>query len=154
MTDGTSDGAEELVTLKAAKSSFVNPPRPKLLAFLIYLDLSICLFGLRVLANPSTSYLGFPQDPSQVIWFLAWWPLALLHAQNPLMTRAVWAPAGFNLTWALSIPAVSVLAMPLTLSFGPVVTYNLVALLAPAVSAWTAYILSRGVIGAFWPSLM
>ena len=135
--------------------SFANPLRPKLLAFLIYLELSLCLFGLRVLVSPATSYVGFPQDPSQVIWFLAWWPHALLHAQNPLMTRALWAPAGFNLTWALSMPAVSVLAAPLTLSFGPVVSYNVLTLLAPAVSAWTAYILCSAIVtGAFWPALM
>jgi len=155
MAVGTSDGAEEVVALKAAKSSFANPPRPKLLAFLIYLDLSVCLFGLRVLAKPATSYVGFPQDPSQVIWFLAWWPHALLHAQNPLMTRALWAPAGFNLTWALCIPAVSLLAAPLTLTLGPVVSYNVVTLLAPAVSAWTCYILCSAIVtGAFWPALM
>jgi hypothetical protein len=52
-----------VVAVTTAKASFANPPRPNLLALLIYLDLAIGLFGLRVIAGPSTCYLGFPKDP-------------------------------------------------------------------------------------------
>jgi len=157
--------------VRTTKASFANPKRPNLLAFLIYLDLAIGLFGLRVLASPANSYLGFPQDPGVAIWCLEWWPRAILHGQNPFYSYAVWAPLGFDLTWMTSIPGLSLLASPITLTFGPVVAYNLLALAAPALASWTAYILCRHITttthvadslarlrsappsGAFWPSL-
>jgi hypothetical protein len=134
-------------------SWLAKPQRPNLLALLVYLELSICLFGLRVLAGPATSYLGYPHDPGQAIWFLEWWPRAILHAHNPFYSQAVWAPVGVNLTWMTSIPGLSLLAAPITLTLGPVVAYNILALAAPAVSAWAAYILCRHIVQEFWPSL-
>ena len=127
--------------------------RPHVLAALIYLDLSVCLFGIRVLAHPSTSYLGYPRDPGFFIWCLEWWPWAILHGYNPFYSHLVWAPAGFDLTWTTSVPGLSLLAAPITLIFGPVVSYNILAIAGPALSAWTAYILCDCLVERFWPAL-
>jgi hypothetical protein len=127
-------------------------PHPNLLALTLYVTFSIGLFGLRVLAHPITSYLGFPQDPGVAIWCLEWWPWAILHGHNPFYSHVVWAPIGFDLTWMTSTPGLSLLAAPITLTLGPVVAYNILAIAAPAVSAWSAYILCRQIVGAFWPS--
>jgi hypothetical protein len=127
--------------------------RPHLLAALIYFDLSVSLFGVRVIAHPATSYLGFPRDPGFFIWCLEWWPWSILHGYNPFYSHLVWAPAGFDLTWTTSVPGLCLLAAPITLIFGPVVSYNILALAAPALSAWSAYILCDYILESFWPSL-
>ena len=62
---------------------------------------------------------------------------------RPFLPRVIWAPSGYNLTWAAAAPGASVLAAPLTLTQGVVVTYNVLALLAPVLGAWTAYVLCR-----------
>ena len=73
---------------------------------------------------------------------------------NPLGTQLVYVPDGYNLAWSTPVPGLSIPLAPVTLLFGPVVTWNVVALLAPALSAWTAFLLCRHLTGAdlaLWP---
>ena len=51
-------------------------------------------------------------------------------------------------------PGPSLLVSPLTLAAGPVVSYNLLALLACPLAAWSAFLLCRHVTGRFAPSLL
>jgi hypothetical protein len=51
-------------------------------------------------------------------WMRVWFSLA--RHLNPFLTSQVWAPQGVDLTWTTSIPAVGLLAAPLTLTLGPV----------------------------------
>jgi hypothetical protein len=92
-------------------------------------------------------------DPSFFMWSLVWWPWAVSHGTNPFVTHLVWAPSGFNLAWTTSIPGASLLLWPVSKVFGPVASFNLAMLLAPALSAWTAYLLCRHVTGRPLPSL-
>jgi hypothetical protein len=121
-------------------------------ALLAFLVISIGYFGAPVLAHPSKNLVGFGTDPGVFVWFFAWWPHALGHGLNPFITHAVWAPAGFNLAGTTAVPGPSLVALPLTEAFGPIVAFNVVTVLAPALSAWTAYLLCRHVTGTFWPS--
>ena len=84
---------------------------------------------------------GDGADPFIYIWFLSWWPYALSHHLNPLFTHLVWQPSGLNLAWTTSIPSLALLAAPLTLTLGPVVSYNLLCLAAPILGAASAYAL-------------
>ena len=43
-------------------------------------------------------------------------------------------------------------ALPVILTLGPVAAFNLLMLLAPALAAWTAFLLCRYVTNSFWPS--
>ncbi|MBA3727853.1 MAG: hypothetical protein H0W94_01360 [Actinobacteria bacterium] len=122
-------------------------------AFLAYLASSLLLFGLPTLGDPARTMVGFGTDPGVFVWQFAWWPHAISNGMNPFVTDAVWAPVGYNLAHATSLPAATLLAWPITALFGPVVAYNLVALLAPAMSGFCAFLLCRYVSGAFWPSL-
>jgi hypothetical protein len=117
-----------------------------------YLSISILFFGLPVLRHFSSRIVGFRGDPGLFIWDLGWWPHALANGLNPLYSKLVWAPDGVNLAWITGLPGPSVVAAPVTLAFGPIVAYNVLAILAPALSAWTAYLLFRHVTGVFWPS--
>jgi len=121
----------------------------------LYAMLSVILFGLPVIGHLGTHIIASDQvDSSAFIWLLGWWPHALLHGLNPFVTHAMFYPEGFNLTWADPMPAPSILLSPVTLTFGPTVTWNVIQLAAPALSAWTMFLLCRHVTGRLAPSLV
>ena len=107
----------------------------------IYLFLSLLYFGK--LGDWGHMYFGWGLDPIQFIWFLNWWPWAIAHRLNPFISYYVWYPQGFNLTWATSVPVAALLMWPLTWLASPVVSYDVLSLVAPALSAWTGFLLAR-----------
>jgi hypothetical protein len=139
-----------------------EPRRPRgspagtLGVFGLYLATSVVLFGLPILSDPRHTFIGPPAspDPRFFVWALAWWPHALIHGLNPIWTNMVWAPPGYNLAWATGAPGPCLLMLPITLAAGPVMSYNLLALLACPLAAITAFILCRHVTGRFWPSVL
>lgn len=124
------------------------------LVLLLYLGLSVAYFGWPVLADPRHYTVGSREDPDLFVWFLAWWPHAIGHGLNPFHTTLVWAPDGLNLAWTTSVPTAALLLTPVTLAFGPVVAFNVAALLAPALAAWTAYLLCRHITAASLPAVV
>ena len=82
-------------------------------------------------------------DPIEYIWELNWWPFAILKGINPFITHFVWAPYGCNLTWFTSVPILSLLISPLTFAFGAVLSWNVLSLIAPTLSAFCAFLLFR-----------
>jgi hypothetical protein len=123
-------------------------------AFAVYLTLSIFYFGVPIASHPGRDLIGNGPDPELIVWSLAWWPHAILHGENPFVTHAVWSGVGVNLAWTVSVPGLALLASPITLLAGPVFAYNLLALLLPALAAWTAFLLCRHITHSFWPSLL
>ena len=121
---------------------------------LIYLGLSALLFARPALPHLATIYLGRGIDQAFFIWCLVWWPYAIAHHLNPFVTRLIFAPAGFNLTWSTSIPLLSLLALPLTAAVGPITAFNLLCVACPALAAWTAFLLCHSVTRRFGPSLL
>ena len=117
-----------------------------------YCLVSFLLFGLRLLVEPGWQYLGPQDDPQIAIWAFAWWPHAILNGQNPFVTPDFWAPSGFNLTWSTSLPGLALVFAPLTLAVGPVASYDVAAVLMPALAAWTAFLFCRRLTGASCPS--
>ena len=147
---GTGHGGGALRTSKSP-NSVLQP----LGAFWIYVGLSILFFGLPILRHPSQYYLGrLGADPTTFIWYLAWWPYALMHGLNPFMAYDIWAPTGIDLARTTSVPGASLLISPITASLGPIVAYNVLMLLALPLAAWTAYLLCRYLTNAFWPALL
>ena len=123
------------------------------MALAVYALLAFLYFGLRPLLAPGRQYIGVFDDPQIPIWSFAWWLHAIEHLQDPLVTHLVWAPTGVNLVWANTVPAISVVFAPLTALVGPVASYDVAAVLLPALSAFTAFLLCRHLTGRFWPSL-
>src|SRR6516162_6104236 len=123
---------------RSMKSAIV---RRLAVAGLIYLLLSLLYFG--TVGDYGHMYLGYGLDAISFIWFLNWWPWAIAHGLNPFVSFYVWYPNGFNMTWATSIPSAALLTWPLTWLYGAVVSYNVLSLVAPALSAWTAFLLAR-----------
>jgi hypothetical protein len=128
--------------------------RVGLTALVGYGAVSFLFFGLRLLLESGRQYIGQVDDPQIPIWSFAWWPHAILHGENPFYTHAIWAPDGINLTWTNANAGPAILFTPLTWAVGPVASYNVAAVLAPAVSAWAAFLLCRHLTNAVWPSLV
>jgi hypothetical protein len=129
-------------------------PAPRFSSFVTYVCVAIIFFGLPVIFDPATAHVGYLADPSLLMWCMVWWPYAIAHHLNPFVTHAIWAPGGYNLAWVTSIPAVAIAMAPVTVACGPVVSYNIAALLAPALSGWCAFLLCRRVTRSFPASLI
>jgi hypothetical protein len=116
--------------------------RQHALVFFLYLG---CSLGLLLppngfdLTHHVISYLD--PDVAAFIWYLTWWPFAITHGTNPLVTHFIWAPSGINMGWITGIPGIALIMAPVTMSFGPIVAYNIVALLSPVLSACACYLL-------------
>jgi hypothetical protein len=119
-----------------------------------YAALSFGYFGWRLLPHPGRAILGLGHDPQIYIWSFAWWPHAISSWTNPFVTHALYAPTGTNVAWSPSTPGLALVFSPLTVLFGPVASFNVAALLLPALSAWTAYLLCRYLTRSLWASLV
>ena len=120
-----------------------------------YAVVALVFWGPWVLNSPGSTILAANDiDPSALMWFLSWWPHALLHGLNPFYTEVIFVPEGYNLAWVTSMPGLSLVLAPVTLSLGPEVSWNLISFAAPVLSAWTAFLLCRHLTGKMAPSLV
>jgi len=123
---------------------------PLLVGLLAFVALSFVWFH-GVWVDPAHRQVGQLGDPDNYIFALAWPPFAIAHHTNPFATDYLLAPGGANLMWSIP-PGFGLLLWPLTVTVGPVVTYNLLATLSLGVSAWTAQLaLRRFVPGELGP---
>ncbi len=114
--------------------------RKHFLYVLIYLFLAT-IFTLPVSISPGTGLLGQPGDNYQHSWFLWHFATATASGHNPFYTNLIFYPHGVNLSWSTLDPLAGILALPLSLSVGPVVTYNLSVVLQLALAAFFAHLL-------------
>ena len=121
---------------------------------LAYLAVSFAYFGERIIAHPERLLIGYGRDPEIFVWSFAWWLHALETWQNPFYSHAIYAPVGINLAWATTVPGLALLFAPVTALFGPDISYNLAAMLVPAVSAFTAYLLCRHLTRSLFAALV
>ncbi|MGH9074783.1 MAG: hypothetical protein ACRDZQ_11795, partial [Acidimicrobiales bacterium] len=94
------------------------------------------------LSSPVTHSVGGGGDSYAVMWYLGWFPFAIGHGMNPLVSPYVWAPRGINLMWN-PMPLLALVLSPVTVTAGAVASFNLVTTAAPALSAWVAYLAFR-----------
>jgi hypothetical protein len=99
--------------------------------------------GERVIANEPgqvDAYLG--------IWNVWWTARALTTGQSPFVTPLLFHPQGLDLFWqTISVPQ-GLVALPVTLSLGPLPAYNLLILLSFVLGGYFAFLLARYVLGA------
>jgi hypothetical protein len=136
----------------------VTIPRPVCqgaLALACYLFVWIIGYAAPLILHARTVQLNQgSMDPNFYTWSLRWWPYAVTHGINPMFTKQVGAPRGFNLAWTTTVPPLALLASPLTLLLGAVGSFNILAALAPPVSAWAAFLACRRLTGRFWAALL
>jgi hypothetical protein len=116
----------------------------------LYLALALLLTA-EVWAAPTTRWIGGCCDPEETIWFLRWIPWAISHGSDPFVTSQINAPVGVNLMWNASIPFLSLVMAPVSLTVGSVAAYNVAIVLSIAFSAWCCFMALRrwtpGVVG-------
>jgi hypothetical protein len=152
---------DELVRSTVARALLLTAarvPRPVLqglAAFAAYLAAFIALYAWQLLPELNAPSLRqYWTDPNFYTWSMRWWPYAVSHGINPLHSGQIGAPHGYSLAWASTTPSVDMLMWPVTAAFGVLVSYNIVLLLVPPLSAWAAFLVARRLTGSFWPSLV
>jgi hypothetical protein len=147
---------EPLPTVSRGRRAILKSPTlQNAIAFLVYLAVWVLTVAQPLAFHPSLAGLDQGNmDPNFFVWCLRWWPYALMHGLNPLYTSQLAAPVGSSLAWATTVPPLGLVAAPLTLTAGPVVSFNLLTALAPPLSAWAAFVLCRRLTGKFWPALV
>jgi hypothetical protein len=158
-----SQAGAQLVEHKEPETAAPAAPRDRLrspalqggIAFLIYLVVWVSTAFRPIVGHLSQALLDQKsQDPNLFVWFMRWWPYAIGHGLNPLYTHEIGGPAGHSLAWVTTVPPLSLLATPLTLAAGPIVSFNLLTAIALPVSAWAAFVLCRRLTGKFWAALV
>jgi hypothetical protein len=137
---------------KAGSGSLAEDGIHSVCALLIYSLLSLLFFGPRTLRHFSQAYRGSGFDPTVYMWSMIWWPYAIAHRINPFFSKVIWAPVGYNLTRATTMPGPSIIVYPLTRIFGPVAAHNVLWLACTAAAAYSAFLLCRYICHCFWPA--
>lgn len=119
-----------------------------LLVLLFYTAVALFTIGRHAIGHPRTicACVG-TEDPAAYMWALSWWPHALAHGLNPFVTHYQWAPTGVNVAQGAMIPTAAIVMTPVTDLFGPLFSYNFLSVASPALSAFTAYLLCRRLVG-------
>ncbi len=124
------------------------------LAVALYLVLSVAFFGLHVLPHLGRDCVCNGTDAGTYMWGLAWWSHALVHGINPFFTNALYVPNRLDLGGVTLAPGAALVGTPMTLLFGPVVSYNVLMLASPVLAGVFAFLLCRYVSGNFLASLV
>lgn len=114
----------------------------------LYALASIVVFGRGVVGDMNGAIVGDGgADKTIALWGMEWLPHAVGALEDPLSSQAIWAPAGADLAWVTWSPAAAVAVMPISLTWGVVPAFNVLALAAPALAAWSAFLLLRELCG-------
>jgi len=132
-----------------------RPGAQTLAPLILYSAFAAIWIGRGVLVHPGQRVLGDPyKDKTILMWSFLWWPHAIAHGHNPFAANVVWAPHGVDLAWVTASPALSFAFTPITETAGAVVAYNIAALVAVPLAAWTTFLLARRLTHRFAPSLV
>jgi hypothetical protein len=113
----------------------------------------LLLLGVYVAAGigetwPGATYLTGHQLPavrdiSGYVWDLWWIAHQVTHLGNPFFTHYMAAPAGIQLGFDTTMPLAGLIMTPVTLAFGPTVTYCLLTMIAPGLACYVMYRAAR-----------
>jgi hypothetical protein len=132
-----------------------SPARQTVFALAVYVVVWLSTAASTLAWHPTVASIAERNmDPDLFVWVLGWWPHAIGHSLNPLYSSLVRAPGGQSLAWVTTVPPLAILAAPLTLTAGPLVSFSLLTALGPPLSAWGAFVLCRRLTGKFWPALV
>jgi hypothetical protein len=118
--------------------------------------LSLVLFGRDALTDPDAiCACAGDGDPTSFMWSFEWMPHALFNGLNWYEPAIIWAPEGADLTQGgFGIPAATFVLMPVTLTAGPFVAYNVASVLMPVLAAWFTYRLCRHLTASAGPAFV
>jgi hypothetical protein len=139
---------------RLARLGTFRPRHPRLWVFGGYTVLALLTIGWYPLSDPTrVCACSYNTDPPTFMWGLGWWPYALVHGLNPLVSHYIWAPVGGNITRSSTVPTAAFVLWPVTALFGPVASYNVLTVASPVLAAFTTYLLCRRLVGRQLPAL-
>ena len=125
------------------------------LVFVGYLALAVLVFWHVWASGHPSAVVACPcGDPSNEIWDFGWMPYALGHGLNPFLTNRLLYPSGANLVDNAAFFLPAFVLSPVTVLFGPVMTYGVAGTLGPALSAWCAYLMVRRFTLGYLPAVL
>jgi len=83
------------------------------------------------------------RDGGSYVWGFWWMAHQVTHLGDPWFTRLIAAPAGTELGYHALMPLEGVLLAPVTLAFGPALSYNLLSVLLPGLLCYAMYRVGR-----------
>lgn len=121
--------------------------------FIGLLLISTMIFAFPVLTRLGDSCVGAcVRDFRLYVWSMAYLDHVVRVGADPFWTELLWAPAGTNLTWVTTLPVPALVMLPITTTAGPIVSANVLLLLAPPLAGWSMYLVCREVTGRPMPS--
>lgn len=151
-TETTPGPRHARIPLRARRHRYA-PAGTYVLLGLGYLLVSLWL-QRRVLADPSGLLIGHvTADADMFAWWLNWFPFAVTHGENPLVTDWMHWPYGLNALWNTAVPLLALALSPVTALAGSITAFNAGMVLGPVVSglvmvlALGPYVRSDGVRG-------
>src|SRR4029453_17309141 len=121
---------------------------------LAFLGLAMLRYAPAWSSPTTTTAEGADGDAAIIIWFLRWIPFAVDHGRQLLFSDHLNLPGGVNLMWNASLPLLGFVLSPLTSRWGPVLTFNVVLVLANGLSAWAAYLAIRRYVAGHLPAVV
>ncbi|MGC9041643.1 MAG: hypothetical protein ACP5MJ_19295, partial [Roseiflexus sp.] len=121
---------------------------PHLIALAIYTLLGI-LLTWPLLLNLTNGVIGAVDgvDAYQNAWGLWWTAQALTSLRNPFFSPLLFYPDGVDLFWQPLGFSQGVLALPVTLTLGPVAAVNWIVLTSFTVGGYAIFLLARRMTG-------
>jgi hypothetical protein len=122
--------------------------------FIIFLLVAYLLWGPPHFTDIHRDIFTPSGDPFASVWYLKWWPFSISHGLNPLFERYAYYPNGFNLAWATSISTLAFIMVPVTVIWGALTSFNILALVALPLSALCCYYLVYYLTKKYWASIL
>ena len=96
---------------------------------------------------PRVTYLAgrlpATRDAGGYVWDFWWVARQVSHLSSPWSTRYLAAPVGSDLSYHTLMPLPGLVMTPVTLAFGPSLTYNLLSILCPGLLCYVMYRAAR-----------
>ncbi|EFO81524.1 hypothetical protein OSCT_0540 [Oscillochloris trichoides DG-6] len=128
-----------------------SPRRLHTLALLVYTLLSLALTW-PLARYWDHGFMGFArsfQDGIQNVWNMWWMRWALTHGQNPFWNPLLYYPDGLQMyLQTLNAPG-TLVALPISLLFGPTAAYNLATIMASTLTGYGVFVLVRNFVPGY-----
>lgn len=125
------------------KSGSVSSWIPIVVSCTAYFLLALYAYSHVSIVGSGSLPVSSGGDQAQEVWFLAWPAFAVTHGHNPFFTNWMNYPPGVNLAINTSMPLLGILGLPITLTLGPVATYNALLVIGFTASALTMCLVLR-----------
>lgn len=121
-----------------------------LAVWLVFFALAVVCYWHMWSSN--ISRVSFPDGDQYVnMWNLDWTAFALTHGHNVFFSSYINYPHGANLLTNTGEPLLGLVAVPITLLWGPVASFNIMMTVALAVSAFAGYVFVSHWV-KWWPA--